>query len=153
MTMAERLLALAEDMALRGAHSLTAKRRAVSTAYYAVFHEIASLCADEILPNENKRSIEFERVYRALEHSSLKNEFRKSPLATNAQLRPIGDLVAELQIERHKSDYLPTQHLYSVKACSELLKSANLAIRLLKRLSKQDRRTLAVSLLFKNRPL
>jgi uncharacterized protein (UPF0332 family) len=49
MTMVERLLALAEELADKSGKSLTLKRRAVSTAYYAVFHTLAKLCADELL--------------------------------------------------------------------------------------------------------
>ncbi|MBI1868654.1 MAG: hypothetical protein HYS06_10250 [Methylocystis sp.] len=153
MPMADGLLRLAEETAERGSGSRTLKRRAVSTAYYAVFHAIASLCANEILPREkDKGSAEFERVYRALEHGSLKSEFQKAPLKDNARLKAIGALVLRLQSERHRSDYLPTQRLYTTKTCAEHLESARLAMTLLKGLDEQDRRTLAVSLLFKNRP-
>jgi|SRR5947209_1126070 hypothetical protein len=151
MTMAERLLWLAEDMAKRGAHSLTAKRRAVSTAYYAVFHAIASLCVREILPGEDKQSAEFERVYRALEHGSLKTEFSRRPLSSNTALRPIGDLVIQLQSERHRSDYSPTRRLYSIKTCMQHIQSARLAMKLLNQLGAQDRRVLAIALLFRQR--
>jgi uncharacterized protein (UPF0332 family) len=46
MTTVERLLALAAELAETSGKSLTLKRRAVSTAYYAVFHALAKLCAD-----------------------------------------------------------------------------------------------------------
>ncbi len=58
MAMADGLSRLAEEIAGRGGGSRTLKRRAVSTAYYAVFHAIASLCANEILPRANKNSAE-----------------------------------------------------------------------------------------------
>lgn len=151
MAMADGLLRLAEEIAERGGGSRTLKRRAVSTAYYAVFHAIASLCANEILPRANKNSAEFERVYRALEHGSLKSELQKAPLKDNERLRKIGALVLRLQSERHRSDYLPTQRLYTTETCAEHLESARLAMTLLKLLDEQDRRTLAVALLFKNR--
>lgn len=152
MTMAERLLWLAEKTAEMGAYSLTLKRRAVSTAYYAVFHALASLCANELLPGERaKDSKEYERVYRALEHGSLKHEFTKSPLKDHRRLREIGVLVIKLQSERHNSDYMPTRRLYTKKTCAEHLASAKLVMTLLDTLNEEERRVLAVSLLFKNR--
>jgi uncharacterized protein (UPF0332 family) len=151
MTMAERLLWLAEDMARRGTHSLTAKRRAVSTAYYAVFHAIAALCVREILPDEDRASQEFERVYRSLEHGSLKSEFSKLPLNNNRGLRPIGALVIQLQSERHRSDYLPSRRLYTSETCMQHIQSARHAMKLLGQLSAKDRKILAVALLFRQR--
>ncbi len=156
MTMAEQLLQLAKQMSYMDTPVLSvARRRAVSTAYYAVFHAIAELCARDILPDrdgpDNFR--EFERVYRALEHGSLKNEFSKGPLKDNGQLKEIGELVVQLQSERHKADYLPFGSYgiggYTV---AKLIESAGLAMELLKNLDARDRRTLAVALLFKNRP-
>jgi uncharacterized protein (UPF0332 family) len=153
MTMAERLLWLAQETGRMGAHSLTLKHRAVSDAYYAVFHAIAALCANELLPGEKPATSKaYERVYRALEHSSLKSEFNKSPLRDYQRLREVGVIVMELQRERHNADYMPTRRLYTVHSCNEIIKSAETAMNLLKALSEEERRVLAVTLLFKNRP-
>ncbi len=63
MTMIERLLALAEELAKTAGNSLTLKRRAVSTAYYAVFHALAKLCADELLGDRSDtRTEEYVRI-------------------------------------------------------------------------------------------
>lgn len=155
MTMAERLLWLAKQMngvAPRGRPIV--QRRAVSTAYYAVFHTIAGLCAEAVLPGRGGAdgSQEFERVYRTLEHGSLKSEFTRSPLKDNAQINKIGSLVVRLQSERHRADYLPPKRLYNFEEASKLIESAEAAITLLKNLDARDRRILAVTLLFKNRP-
>jgi uncharacterized protein (UPF0332 family) len=155
MTMAERLLWLAKEMnsmALRGRPSV--QRRAVSTAYYAVFHAIAGLCAEGILPEKEglDDTREFERVYRALEHGSLKREFTQTPLKDNEYLNKIGALVVRLQSERHKADYLPPKRLYSFDEASKLIESAGLAMELLEKLDAGNRRILAITLLFKNRP-
>lgn len=153
MTMAERLLWLAQETAKRGVHSLTLKRRAVSDAYYAVFHAIAALCARELLPEENpKSSSSYERVYRALEHCSLKNEFSRPPLRDHKRLRELGVIVTDLQRERHNADYLPTRSLYTIQRCNEHISSAKTAMEILKALTEEERKVLAVSLLFKNRP-
>jgi hypothetical protein len=152
MSMVQSLLRLADDTAKNGAQNATFKRRAVSAAYYAVFHAVAELCAREILGGVKSDSFEFERVYRALEHGSLKNVFNNPPLNASPQFKQIGILVAQLQSERHRADYLPMRRLYTAKTCAQHLASARLAVTLLKDLGKADRKTLAITLLFKNRP-
>ena len=153
MTMVERLLALAEELAENSGKSLTLRRRAVSTAYYAVFHALAKLCAHELLGDRiDLRSQEYVRVYRSLEHGTLKTAFNAPPLNRVVTLQKIGSSVVELQSERIRSDYLPPQPLYSRDQCRDLVESAKSAIGAIAALSQGDRRSLAVSLLFKNRP-
>ena len=154
MTMIERLLALAENRAETSGRSLTVKRRAVSTAYYAVFHALAELCADELLGVQSDvRSEEYIRVYRSLEHGTLKTAFKAAPLNRVAALQRIGNRVVVLQSERIRSDYLPSQALYTNDQCRDLVESAKSAIGSIAALSQGDRRSLAVHLLFKNRAL
>jgi uncharacterized protein (UPF0332 family) len=154
MTMTERLLALAEQLAETSGKSLTLKRRAVSTAYYAVFHALAQLCADELLGGRSDRRSEgYERVYRSLEHGALKKAFKEEPLRRVAALEKIGNRVAELQSERIRSDYLPSRALYTKDQCLSLVQSAKSTVRSISALSEVDRKSLAVHLLFKNRPL
>jgi uncharacterized protein (UPF0332 family) len=153
MTMVERLLALAEELAERSGKSLTLKRRAVSTAYYAVFHTLAKLCADELLgAGSDMRSEEYIRVYRSLEHGTLKTAFKTGPLNQTVALQKIGNRVVRLQSERIRSDYLPSQQLYTQDQCSALVESAKSAISSIAALSENDRKRLALSLLFKSRP-
>lgn len=152
MTMIERLLALAEDLTMDGAHSLTLKRRAVSTAYYAVFHALARLCADELLRGEtDNQSDEFIKVYRALDHGSLKTAFKSAPLKDISEIQKIGNRVVELQSERIRSDYLPSQRLYTKHQCLDLIRSAKIAVSAIDALPANHRRVLAVHLIFKNR--
>jgi hypothetical protein len=153
MTMIERLMALAEELAEKSDRSPTLRRRAVSTAYYAVFHALAEVCANELLGSETgKRSTEYVRVYRSLEHGTLKTAFAAPPLNGLATLQKIGNRVVRLQSERIRSDYLPQQSLYTIDQSVDLVRSARTAILSLATLSLGERRTLAVSLLFKNRP-
>ncbi len=49
MNMSEKLLVLAFEWAEVSAQGWTIHRRAVSTAYYAVFHALARLCAGEFV--------------------------------------------------------------------------------------------------------
>ena len=156
MTMVERLLWLAEELSRqsREIKSAAVERRAVSTAYYAVLHAITTLCASELLGSGAalRKTPEFERVYRALDHKSLKSAFSAAPLNASRSLKVIGDRIVEIQSERIRSDYLPSGRLYKKSECDRLVRSARSIVTALKDLSTQDRRTLAVYLIFKNRP-
>ena len=154
--MIEKLLWLAEKLAQDGARSAALKRRAVSTAYYAVFHSLARLCADSVLVEDGEidsESEDYERVYRALDHGPLRNAFANGALRDNPDLKSIGDIVVPLQSERLRSDYLPAQSLYTSSQCRALVRSAKVAVELIENLHGGTRRKLIVALLFKNRPV
>ena len=59
----------------RGRPLETNLRRAVSTAYYALFHCLAECCADMIVggPGSNRNRTAWLRVYRALQHGTARN--------------------------------------------------------------------------------
>jgi uncharacterized protein (UPF0332 family) len=153
-TMVSRLLDLAEQMLREGARSPTLKRRAVSTAYYAVFHALAKSCASILLPSIGRHSEIYERVYRALDHGPLKSAFvTKGGALDRRSLRSIGDLVIALQTERHKADYLPPRKgIFAAQEVEELIDQARQAVREIEALGDEDRIALATSLLFKSRP-
>lgn len=170
MIMTEALLDLAEELARQGSagspgdktRRSVVRRRAVSTAYYAVFHALMQLCAEELLPGSRRGAQEYEIVYRALNHGSLKKAFNKKPLNTTPVLREIGDRVIELQTARNLADYLPMGRFNKVRAadekpkppsisCRKLVQSAQSTVKFLADLSRDDRRTLAVYLVFENR--
>jgi hypothetical protein len=106
-TMASRLVNAADLLLQNGRRSTAFRRRAVSTAYYAVFHALARLCADYLTRSAARSSDEYERVYRALEHGPLKQAFLRAPLKDNQRLSEIGVSVVRLQAERFRADYLP----------------------------------------------
>ena len=154
MTLVERLLWLATELATNDANSSTVRRRAVSTAYYAVFHAFADVCAREFLDADaaTLESPEFEQVYRQLDHGSLKTVFAAEPLRSILAMRQIGGEVVRLQSERNRSDYLPQRALYSEIECLRLVRSAEATVKMIEKLSRESRRVLAISLLFKKRP-
>src|ERR1700730_5524120 len=107
--MVARLLDLADQLVREGTRSSALRRRAVSTAYYAVFHALAKSCASILLPSTDRNSEMYERVYRALDHGPLKAAFmiKGGPLKHRENLQKIGNRVVRLQSERHRADYLP----------------------------------------------
>jgi hypothetical protein len=150
--MIDRWLFLATQLSVIGKHSPIHKRRAVSTAYYAVFHALARCCADELWGAADRSSREYERVYRALDHGPLRSAFASAPLKDNPMLAEIGGYVLTLQSARHHADYSPPGKLFTPAQCEELIQTAWTAITLLDDLDSKDRRMLSVYLLFKNRP-
>ena len=148
--MADRLLDAAETLLNSEERSSAFKRRAVSTAYYAVFHALAKACANTLLPNDNYDSPDYERVYRTLDHGPLRDAFSKGPLKEVDSLRKIGELVVRLQNERKRADYLPPlRNVFSSHQARGLLSQARQAVEAINTLGEEDRKTLAVWLLFK----
>ena len=152
LTMVSLLLDAADKLIEERPRSSAFKRRAVSTAYYAVFHALAKSCADCLLPSSDRSTDAYSRVYRALEHGSLKAAFGKEPLRDHIVLRRIGDLVVPLQSERHRADYLPPiKNVFSQREAKKLVDQARQAVSAIEALGATDRRILATSLLFRVR--
>jgi uncharacterized protein (UPF0332 family) len=156
ITMVGRLLDLADQLVQEGIamRSPALRRRAVSTAYYAVFHSLAKSCASTLLPSSDKDSEVYERVYRALDHGPLKAAFttKDGPVKHRESLRRIGNLVVRLQSERHRADYLPPKRGMFRANAMDLIDQARLAVSEIERLSDDDRIAMATLLLFKSRP-
>ena len=156
VTMVSLLLEAAERLVDERPRSSAFKRRAVSTAYYAVFHALAKVCTDALLSSlsQDRNSKEYERIYRALDHGSLKSAFSREPLQTHTALRKIGDLVVKLQSERHRADYLPPiRNIFSKDDTKKIVDQARAAVNEINSLNSSDRLTLATFLLFKARQL
>lgn len=86
-------------------------RRAVSTAYYAMFHCLARLAADRLIGNGGvpERAEVWRHVYRSLQHRHAKAQCRNSKaMALHPDvIRHFAGHFAGLQDERHRADYDP----------------------------------------------
>src|SRR5205814_8088527 len=94
-------------------------RRAISTAYYAVFHAVAAEAADELVGRTQRDSSRYALVYRSIEHGRLRGvcqDIVKSTLpAKYANYLPSGGrgtdslavatAISELPERRHSADY------------------------------------------------
>jgi len=89
-----------------------AVRRAVSSAYYAVFQRLSSLCASR-LSGRDSESEEYLRLYRALDHKGVRAALNKSAYRVE-----LGARFEQLQEARHWADYsiAPFSHLVSSSA-------------------------------------
>ena len=95
----------------RGRPRQSELRRAVSTAYYALFHLLAACCADLLIGASPavRRGPAWERAYRALGHGFARDQFRNAAQMRqfSRPLLDFADLFVLMQSEREKADYNP----------------------------------------------
>lgn len=126
-------------------------RRSISTAYYAVFHALARLCADALVDAEG--SAEWVLVCRALDHAQSKNTLTAlSREMDDPTLRIVAKRFSDLQLERQDADYHPTRTFTQTEA-EAWLQIAVEAVRDVGGLTHDQRRVLAVRLHFRVRPV
>jgi uncharacterized protein (UPF0332 family) len=151
-SMVDSLLAGAETLLEEAPYSAAYRRRAVSNAYYAVFHALAKTCAISLLQRPDQDSEEYHRIYRALDHGPLRDAFNRAPLKDNERVTAIGSVVVKLQHERHRADYRPpNKDLFPLAEAQELVDQARLVIVQIGNLDPIDRISLVTSLLFRER--
>ena len=92
-----------------GRHRQAELCRAVSTAYYAMFHALARRCADLIVGATPARRDQhaWRQTYRALEHGHTKNQCSNRRLMSGlpSPIREFGEWFVEMQRHRHFADY------------------------------------------------
>jgi hypothetical protein len=85
-------------------------RRAISAAYYAVFHAIASAAADSVVPANKRATEQYSRVYRSINHRALRSlceRVRGKNSDFGSDIREFAAAVADLQEKRYSADYDP----------------------------------------------
>lgn len=94
-------------------------RRAISAAYYGVFHAIITLAADQFVGKTNRDNKIYGLAYRSVDHkwlrelckeiqkSTLSNRFKpyEPPTSFGNNIVAFAIAVAELQEKRHAADY------------------------------------------------
>jgi hypothetical protein len=151
-TMVERMLELADQLITDRPRSAAFRRRAVSTAYYAVFHQISKICSEEIASEHEPSSTQYVRVYRSLDHAAIKAVLNEQSLKKSDRIRRIGESFALLQSERNRADYWPpVSSEFPVRRVRELIATAREAVAELNSLGPTDRQTLVVHLLVKDK--
>ena len=149
------------DLILRARSSLSGTkrpktiflRRAVSDAYYSLFHALAFLCADTLVGVTKRNSVSWRRVYRSLEHGRAKSELQRSDVRSlDVGIARIASAFVQLQEERHKADYDPAFTLRrrtDVEQWILLAEAANVDVNAL---SEELKIELVTTLIFKSRP-
>lgn len=151
--MIDLMLDQAEALVEQNPRSSAAKRRAISSAYYASFHMLMWVCAREVLPEEDVGSDAFGRVYRSIDHGPVKNAFlAKGSLEQIDSLQQIRTDFIQLQDARMLADYAPPRpNLFARATAKEHIARARSLVSRLKNLNDKDRQTLAIHLLFQAR--
>jgi hypothetical protein len=127
-------------------------RRAVSSAYYALFHALALNNANRLVGSTKRGSQAWLRVYRALEHIKAKDELRRTELRlVSPNVDTFASLFVYLQNVRHKADYDPSPFDMNKQQVLSLITQTQSAILGLDALPADTRTQLAVIVLLKAR--
>lgn len=147
MIVTARKLARASPMRPRQAEL----KRAVSTAYYALFHALAENAANLFVGiGQMQASAAWVHVYRALDHGFARNACREVQNLPGSII-DCADEFIELQEVRHKADYDPGVRFTRAEAL-DWASRAEAAIATLRAAPRPDRKAFAVRLLLKRRP-
>jgi len=134
--------------------SQTHLKRAVSTAYYAMFHAVcanaAALLSDEI--PDPAASAAWLQAYRGPEHTHVRNQCRNAGLMARfpPDIRNFAQNFVQIQSYRNQADYNPRAH-FSRSDVLEIIDDAERAIIQLSSASAGTRRAFAITILLRNR--
>jgi uncharacterized protein (UPF0332 family) len=131
-------------------------RRAMSTAYYALFHTLAQCCADLLIGSAgaNRSKPAWNQVYRALDHGFAKQACQNKQMIAKfpKEIQDFANMFVMMQIERHDADYDPDQRLFksavlnNIAACEAVMTDFTNA-------PVKDRRAFAALVLLKKRAI
>ena len=83
-------------------------RRATSTAYYAMFHTLATSNADLIEgPRTPNNQQDWTRTYRSLQHNRAANMHRRWPHLFSTPIQDFASAIAAIKGQREEADYNP----------------------------------------------
>ena len=135
-------------------------RRAVSTAYYALFQALCEMCANELV-GWKKPWESFTPIFRAVEHRRAAEALSLRKLASTPDLQRIGYAFKELQAAREWADYNPEPRPkfeagakdspFTRSEALTLIELAEEAVQILDRLPAGERLKLATRLVAKTR--
>ncbi|MDX2155656.1 MAG: hypothetical protein SFW09_04015 [Hyphomicrobiaceae bacterium] len=127
-------------------------RRAVSTAYYALFLSLAKDSADLLVgAGRDRPEKAWSQVHRSLQHGDAKSACHQARnLGFPHEIKICCAIFIELQEMRHRADYDPDYRLSRAVAL-QAVDMAERAIRSLRAAPRLDRKAFAVLLLFKRR--
>ena len=126
-------------------------KRAVSTAYYAMFHALCSSNANVLAGVwSGSNRLAWLRTYRAIEHGAAKNRMEQHRVNLPSSIRFFAGSFAAFQEQRHQADYDFTAKFLRRDVIT-LIHRAESAIQALYAASVAERRTLATLVLLRDR--
>lgn len=142
--------ALAAGLAGAGRPKSVMLRRAASTAYYALFHALCRLCADQLVGAKPWPYVT--PVYRSVEHRAARRtltDFLKGD--PGSVLATIAVTFADLQDARLNADYNPEPFAFNRNGTIELVEAGRRAVSLLDALTADQKLMLAIRLVVRLR--
>ncbi len=136
-------------------------RRAISAAYYAVFHTVLAATADMVVGARDRATARYALAYRAVAHFAFRVicEETKKPQPTakykqfvptagwDGHIRAFAIASIELQLKRHNADYDPLARFTMVEATSTVDMAADAIVQFAKAAA-DHRKTFLTLLLF-----
>ena len=130
-----------------GTPSQEALRRAVSTAYYAMFHALATSNADLIVGSRTPANqSDWTATYRSLRHYRAEDPLHGWPHLFGPQVRHFGIAIAEIKKQREHADYNPNANFIQAQVLA-WIDRAELAITSFNAASPQERAMVAIATL------
>ena len=125
-------------------------RRALSTAYYAVFHSLAANVADALMGK--RRNDAWHQTYRALEHGSAKRACQNKQAMREfpPEIQLFAGMFNDLQDIRQRADYALDGRYDKAEVLAEIGRAED-AIAWLEAADLHHRRRFAAHVLFKRR--
>jgi hypothetical protein len=156
-TLPENLIATAEALVdIEPSIGSASLRRAVSTAYYALFSRLSALCASRVA-RSGPATDSFKAIYRTLEHGQTRKVLTASPEFA----KPIAEVFGRLQDLRQWADYSNEPHpdlekaalgeKFSRTEALQLVELAGQTIATINALSNDSKQRLAVALIARSR--
>lgn len=150
------LLKSADDLiaASNGRPRQTNLRRAISTAYYALFHCLAKCCANLLIggPGAARSSGAWHQVYRALDHGFAKNACKKNDKIAlfPQEIQDFANAFVIMQEKRHSADYDPKGTFYKSDVALQI-EITKVVVEDFEKAALKDRRAFAAFVLLKER--
>lgn len=149
-------IATARELAALGARGRPRQsnlRRAVSSAYYALFHCLATCCADLLVggPGSNRSRSAWRQTYRGLQHGFARQRCQHPNVAVfPVEIQHFARTFSEMQQDRHRADYDPDSTFVKAEVI-HLIDLAEDAIHSFLDAPVRDRRAFAVYVLLPTR--
>ena len=131
-------------------------RRALSTAYYALFHALANCCADMLAGSTraSRSQRAWRQTYRALEHGLAKNQCLNQSVMNQfpTEIQIFGSAFAYMQAQRHIADYDPDpEYIFTRSKTLKLIEESEQAIHEFENAPISDCRAFAIYVLLRLR--
>jgi hypothetical protein len=152
----DELLAQADALAGKPSPTQTDLRRAISAAYYALFHFTLTAAADMVLSSGARSSAAYSLIYRSVDHSRWKNlakQITGSPIAPAGGFGKIENfptVAANLYEQRILAEYNPSPS-FTANEVNIIISNARQAIAWFQSGTQEQREAFLTLLLFKPR--